>query len=87
MDLPIKDLITPDEIIHAFLIKDSRYALLKFAKQNNISQSCVSQHIHGHRKNPKVLQEMANHLGCGVYGVMPINREAQPEPANEGRKK
>ena len=83
----MNNLTTPDDIYHALLIKHSRNAVSKYAAVSRYSRPYISLHIHGHRKNPKVLQEMANHLGCGVYGVMPINRETQPEPANEGRKK
>lgn len=67
----IKNLTTADEIIHAFLIKDSRNALSRFADSTGYSRAYISQHIHGHRKNKKMLQRIANHLGCGIYGVMP----------------
>ncbi len=66
-----KNLTTPDEIIHAFLIKDSVGAISKFADTTRFSRAYISQHIHGHRKNQKILQCIANHLGCGIYGVMP----------------
>ena len=85
MSEPIKNLTTPDEVVHAFLIKDSRHAMRIFARKCNFSQPCVSQHIHRRRKNIKVLQAMADHLGCGVYGVMPVDVKNRPESAKEGR--
>lgn len=66
-----KNLTTPEEIIHAFLVKGSRDALSKFASKSKWSRPYISQNIHGHRRNDQVLLEIANHLGCGVYGVMP----------------
>ncbi len=69
----IKNLTTPEDIIHAFLIKDSRHAIARFADNSGYSRPYISQHIHGHRKNLKMLKRMANHLGCGIYGVMPDN--------------
>ena len=87
MSEPIKTLTTPDEVVHVFLIKDGRHAMRIFAQKCNFSQPCVSQHIHRHRKNIKVLQAMADHLGCGVYGVMPVDVKNRPEPAKEGREK
>ena len=71
MSETVKNLTTADEIIHAFLIKDSRHALSRFADSSGFSRSYISQHIHGHRKNKKMLQTIANHLDCGIYGVMP----------------
>lgn len=85
MSEPSKNLTTPDEVVHAFLIKDSRHAMRIFARKCNFSQPCVSQHIHRRRKNIKVLQAMADHLGCGVYGVMPVDVKNRPESAKEGR--
>lgn len=66
-----KNLTTPEQIVHAFLIKDSLGAIAKFADQTKFSRPYISLHIHGHRSNKKVLQDIANHLGCGVYGIMP----------------
>ena len=85
MSEPIKNLTTPDEVVHTFLIKDSRHAMRIFAAKFNFSQPCVSQHVHRHRKNIKVLQAMADHLGCSVYGVMPVDLKNRLEPAKEGR--
>jgi hypothetical protein len=41
-----------------------------------LSQLCVSQHIRRHRMDMKVLQGMADQLGCGVYGVRPRAKAA-----------
>lgn len=69
-----KNLTEPEEIIHEFLIKDSRHAISRFADHSGFSRPYISQHIHGHRRSEKILQMMADHLGCGVYGVMPRQR-------------
>ncbi len=71
----IQNLTTANEIFHAFLIKDSRNALSKFADSSGFTRPNISQHIHGHRKNQKILQQIANHLACGIYGVMPDKSE------------
>ncbi|SHO52888.1 hypothetical protein [Desulfopila aestuarii] len=71
MTASVKNLTDPEEIIHEFLIKDSRYAISRFADNSGFSRPYISQHIHGHRKNRQLLQMMADHLGCGIYGVMP----------------
>lgn len=74
MQKAIKNLTDPEEIIHAFLIKDSRHAISRFADNSGFSRPYISQHIHGHRKNQQLLQMMADHLGCGIYGVMPSKK-------------
>lgn len=69
------NLTTPDQIIDEFVRQGGRYALSKYAKVASFSIYVLSMHVHGKRKNPAVLQEIANHLGCGVYGVFPENHK------------
>ncbi len=85
-----KNLTTPEKIVHAFLIKDSFGAISKFAYQSNFSRAYISQHIHGHKHNKKLLQQIANHLECGVYGIFPNNNKTgqnQPERRDKRIKK
>lgn len=66
------DLKTTEAIIAAFVRKTGdRHALSKFVKGKQFSLATLSHNIHGRRHQIHVLQEVANFLGCGVYGVMP----------------
>lgn len=66
------DLKSSQEIIAAFVCKTGdRHALSKFVKGKQFSLATLSHNIHGRRHQIHVLQEVANYLDCGVYGVMP----------------
>lgn len=77
----IKNLTTPQDIDHAFLMKDGRSAMSRFADASPFSRAYLSMNVHGYRRNKELLQLIANHLGCGVYGVMPSNK--RPEAARK----
>ncbi|EKD39725.1 MAG: hypothetical protein ACD_75C00309G0005 [uncultured bacterium] len=65
-------------LFNLVFFKDSLGAIARFAAQTKYSRTYISLHIHGHRRNEKLLQEMANHLGCGVYSVMPNRLKIGP---------
>lgn len=74
----IVNLTSPDQIYVAFIQKGGRKAMAAYAKKAGISGVTLSHNVHGRRRQEKVLQGIANYLGCGVYDIMPEILPQQP---------
>lgn len=66
-----KPLNDGEKILQALRIKGGHGVVTKLARDNNLSKTCLSNTLHGRRKNPTTIRIIADFLGRTVYGIEP----------------